>query len=48
VRRDWVAVPHAEFLGVDGTHIVVQSAVVAAVEPLAAKLVWQLDYLGRL
>jgi hypothetical protein len=48
VQRDRVAVPHSEFLGVDGAHVVVQRAVVAAVEPLAAKLFWQLDYLGRL
>ncbi len=48
VERDRVAVPHAEFLGEHGTHVVVQGAVVAAVEPLAPQLLGQLDLLGRL
>ena len=48
VQRHRVAVPHAEFLGVDGADVVVQRAVVAAVEPLAAQLLGQLDHLGCL
>ena len=48
MQRHGVAVPHAQFLGVHGAHVVVQRAVVAAVEPLAAQLLGQLDHLGRL